>query len=139
MMLATGLRLFLWFEWPERRPGPQIQCGPTCRSFCLLPTNYWEVAKVIAKTNAVLALLLVPLAVLLSFSPAFHLLLNSTRVSPMLPLKSLLLVGCCSLVFPALSLTAGFESGLKYSLSIPCKFCFPSVKPRCILRAALGA
>ncbi len=115
MMCLKTLSLFCWFAWPEWPLRDSRQTvGPTHRTFRLFPVNYWEADKVIAKINSLIFLLLVPLAMISSFTPLCQMVLKSSGHGNILLPKCLALMWSGSLLLSSLNLTPTFEDLLKY-------------------------
>lgn len=96
VMLAKVVGLVAWFSLPERTaPASNQMFGPH-HTFRLLPINYWDTAKVIAIVNSWSCLLLLPMVVLFSLTPAFQLVAHQApRPWVILPKCLALLWGSC--------------------------------------------
>jgi len=115
MICLKTLSLFFWFdrpEWPLRNSRQTV--GPTHRTFRLFPVNYWEADKVIAKINSLILLLLLPLAMILSFTPLCQMVLKTSGHGAIFLPKLLALMWSGSLLLPSLNLTPTFEDLLLY-------------------------
>jgi len=96
VMLAKVVGLIAWFAWPERITPASNQMFSPHHTFRLLPINYWDTAKVIAIVDSWFCLLLLPLAILFSFTPAFQLVAHqAARPWVILPKCLALLWGGC--------------------------------------------
>ena len=117
LTLAKVFTLFCWAEWPERVRRTEATSWPDYRSFRLLPMSHWEAAKVIAKVNTSVALLLVAPATLFALSPACRLVLKLTSLPAAMPLKPIFLCWASFLVLPTFNLLPPYQASLKFWLS----------------------
>jgi hypothetical protein len=74
MLGLSVFRLFSCFEPLEGRHGTRSAAAANYRTFRLCPVNFWDVARTVAKTNSLLILLLLPPALVFTFTPLFRMI-----------------------------------------------------------------
>jgi len=149
IMLSQGLALFFWFTSPELTLGPRPGAASPYRAFRLFPVNYWDTAKTIAKVNAMIFMLLLPPAVIFSFTPACQMVLRSADVDRTIMLKCLALVWSCSVMLPTLKMTPSIIDGWRHwrsflrTVLVVAMLCFLGIalffSPKLMLDIVLGA
>jgi hypothetical protein len=113
MMLANALFLFTWFGTIEPELNPALASTFAYTTYRLFPVSYWETAKVIAKINSLVALLLLPPTVLFSFTPAYQAVIHDAGRHVAIMPKSLILLWGSSLLLLASKLSPSIQNGLK--------------------------
>jgi len=115
LICLNTLSLFFWIRWPEwTHSDTRPTVGPSHRSFRLLPVSYWEADKVIAKINSLVFLLLLPPALILSFTPLCQAVLKQSGQGSVFMPKCLALLWSGSLLLSSLNLIPSLQDGFKY-------------------------
>lgn len=107
------MRFFSWPGWPEHSQRNASHAG-----LRLVPVNYWDIVKVIAKVNSLLILLILPLAVIISLSIGPGFTSGKLKIFPSLPLKALVALWCCMLFVLSFKLiTPEYQFTLRHFIS----------------------
>ena len=114
VMLLRCVSLFFWPTAAEYSRSSSSSGSQTFRSYRLLPANYWETAKVIGKTNLILFLLLLPFAVMFSFTPVWQMVVQELGHGYAFGLKGLLIFWCGSMLVFTFGLTPSIRDGWQY-------------------------
>ncbi len=126
-MLPRITSLFLWNRSPEQALLTPSGVPLSFQTLRLLPLNYWEIAKTIARVNTLIALILLPLALLFSYSPLCQMLDHHGRFDLAILPKCVVLGwgGSIALVtfpltpFRAMTIKAFARSLVKLMLGLP--------------------
>jgi hypothetical protein len=114
MMTAQSVGLFFALGWPETMRSATRNQLPLYRTFRLYPMNYCDSSKAQAKIATLVFLLLLPLSVLFSLTPAFQLFARNAPHGVAFPPKALILAWGFALLPYSTNLTPSISDGFRH-------------------------